>query len=101
MIDNALAFSPPASDVTVRVRRSGGGVEIAVLDRGAGVLPEDASRVFDKGYRGRNAAGLPGSGLGLYMARSIIEVHGGVLSLAPGQLGAGAEFRLWMPALVL
>ena len=101
MIDNALAFSPPASDVTVRVRRSGGGVEIAVLDCGAGVPPDDASRVFDKGYRGRNAAGLPGSGLGLYMARSIIEVHGGVLSLAAGQQGAGAEFRLWMPALVL
>lgn len=101
MIDNALAFSPPAAEVTVRVRRSGGGVEIAVLDAGAGVPPDDASRVFDKGYRGRNAAGLPGSGLGLYMARSIIEVHGGVLSLAPGQQGAGAEFRLWMPALVL
>ena len=101
MIDNALAFSPPTADVTVRVRRSGGGVEIAVLDGGAGVPSDDALRVFDKGYRGRNAAGLPGSGLGLYMARSIIEVHGGVLSLAPGQQGAGAEFRLWMPALVL
>lgn len=101
MIDNALLFSPPAAGVTLRVRRSGGGVEVAVLDGGAGVPPDDAARVFDKGYRGRNAAGLPGSGLGLYMARSIIEVHGGVLSLAAGHQGAGAEFRLWMPALVL
>lgn len=99
MIDNALAFSPPAAGVILRARRSGGGVEVAVLDGGAGVPPEDASRVFDKGYRGRNAAGLPGSGLGLYIARSITEVHGGVLSLAAGQAGAGAEFRLWMPAL--
>jgi len=101
MIDNALVFSPPSAGITLRARRSGGGVEVAVLDGGAGVPPDDASRVFDKGYRGRNAAGLPGSGLGLYMARSIIEVHGGVLSLAPGLQGAGAEFRLWMPALVL
>lgn len=101
VIDNALAFSPPTAGVTLRTRRSGGGVEVAVLDGGAGVPPEDATRVFDKGYRGRNAAGLPGSGLGLYLARSIIEVHGGVLGLAPGQAGAGAEFRLWMPARVV
>lgn len=101
LIDNALAFSPPSAGVTLRARRSGAGIELAVLDGGAGVPPEDASRVFDKGYRGRNAAGLAGSGLGLYMARSIVEVHGGVLGLAPGREGAGAEFRLWMPALGL
>lgn len=101
LIDNALAFSPPAAPVILRARRSGGGIELAVLDGGAGVPTPDAPRVFDKGYRGANAAGLPGSGLGLYMARSIVEVHGGVLSLAPGQDGAGAEFRLWMPALAL
>lgn len=101
LIDNALAFSPPSAPVILRARRSGGGVELAVLDGGAGVPPDDAARVFEKGYRGRNAAGLAGSGLGLYMARSIVEVHGGVLSLAPGQEGAGAEFRLWMPALGL
>jgi len=105
LIDNALAFSPPGSPVTLRARRSGGGVELAVLDGGDGVAPEDAERVFDKGYRGKNAAGMAGSGLGLYMARSIVEVHGGMLSLAPlpeqeqEQKRGGAEFRLWMPAL--
>lgn len=101
LVDNALAFSPPSAPVVLRARRSGGGVELTVLDGGAGVPPEDLARIFDKGYRGRNAAGLPGSGLGLYMARSILDVHGGTLSLAPGQDGAGAEFRLWMPALSL
>ena len=101
LIDNALAFSPPSAAVTLRARRSGGGIELAVLDGGAGVPPDDVTRVFDKGYRGRNAAGMAGSGLGLYMARSIVEVHGGVLGLAPGEEGAGAEFRLWMPALGL
>lgn len=115
LIDNALAFSPPGSPITLRARRSGGGVELAVLDGGEGVAPEDAERVFDKGYRGKNALGMAGSGLGLYMARSIVEVHGGMLSLAseakhnlkhdPGQergqeqKRGGAEFRLWMPAL--
>jgi signal transduction histidine kinase len=45
----------------------------------------------------RNAAGLPGSGLGLYLARSIVDVHGGMLRL--GNTRTGAEFKLWLPAL--
>ncbi|WP_229455915.1 sensor histidine kinase KdpD [Massilia sp. KIM] len=96
LVDNALAFSPPGTPVSLNARPGGGGVEIAVRDRGAGVPAQDAARIFDKGYRGSNAAGLPGSGLGLYMARSILDVHGGSLHLAP--IGEGAEFRLWLPA---
>jgi signal transduction histidine kinase len=72
------------------------GVELALRDAGPGVPPADLPRIFDKGYRGSNAAGLPGSGLGLYMARSMIEVHGGTLEyMAPPD--GGAEFRLWLP----
>jgi signal transduction histidine kinase len=96
LVDNALAFSPPGTPVGLSARLGGGGVEIAVRDRGAGVPAHDAARIFDKGYRGSNAAGLPGNGLGLYMARSILDVHGGSLHLAP--VGEGAEFRLWLPA---
>jgi len=100
LVDNALLFSPGGTPVRLGARRSGSGVEFTVGDRGGGVPPEDAARIFDKGYRGRNAAGLPGSGLGLYMARSIVDVHGGMLRLgnAVGDRG-GAEFRLWLPAL--
>ena len=55
-------------------------------------------RIFDKFYRGSNAAGLPGSGLGLYMARSVVEVHGGTLELRAAAGAGGAEFRIWLPA---
>ncbi|MGB9108797.1 MAG: ATP-binding protein, partial [Telluria sp.] len=51
----------------------------------------------DKGYRGSNADGLPGCGLGLYMARSVVEVQGGTVEHAAVP-GGGAEFRLWLPA---
>jgi len=97
MVDNALLYSPPGARVTLGARRSGNGVEFSVRDEGEGVPPEDVACIFDKGYRGRNAEGLAGSGLGLYMARSIVDVHGGMLRLAEGD--GGAEFRLWLPAL--
>ncbi|UVW28672.1 HAMP domain-containing sensor histidine kinase [Massilia sp. H6] len=97
LVDNALLFSPPTTKVALGARRSGGGVEFTVRDEGGGVPPDDVERIFDKGYRGRNAQGLPGSGLGLYLARSIVDVHGGMLRL--GAHESGAEFRLWLPAL--
>lgn len=99
LVDNALAYSAPATPVALRVRRQGGGIELAVCDQGVGVAAEDAPHIFDKGYRGINAAGVQGSGLGLYIARSIVDVHGGVLTLAPPLPTGGAEFRLWMPVL--
>ena len=97
LVDNALLFSPPGTKVGLGARRSGGGVEFTVRDEGGGVPPDDVERIFNKGYRGLNAQGLPGSGLGLYMARSIVDVHGGMLRL--GAHEGGAEFRLWLPAL--
>ena len=52
--------------------------------------------IFGKHVRGSNSAGLPGSGLGLYMARSVVEVHGGSLGVRNVGQG-GAVFRLWLP----
>jgi len=97
ILDNALRYSPPRTPLTVSGLRVAGGVELSLRDMGPGVPPADAERIFGKGIRGANAAGLPGNGLGLYMARSVVEVHGGSLGhVAPAQ--GGAEFRLWLPA---
>jgi PAS domain S-box-containing protein len=96
LIDNAIAYSPPTSPVVLQGRLAASGIELAVRDHGPGVPQDEHPRVFEKFYRGRNANGMPGSGLGLYMARSIVEVHGGVLSLVT-PAGGGAEFRIWLP----
>ncbi len=96
LVDNAIAFSPEATPILLRGRLAASGIELAVRDHGAGVPLEEQARIFDKFFRGRNAEGLPGSGLGLYMARSIVEVHGGVLNLVSPAAG-GAEFRIWLP----
>lgn len=96
LIDNAIAYSPPTSPVVLGGRLAASGMELSVRDHGPGVPRDEQPHVFDKFYRGRNAEGMPGSGLGLYMARSIVEVHGGVLSLVTPN-GGGAEFRIWLP----
>lgn len=96
LVDNAIAYSLEDTPIALCGRLAASGLELSVRDHGAGVPQGERERIFEKFYRGANAAGLPGSGLGLYMARSIVEVHGGVLNLlAP--TGGGAEFRIWLP----
>ena len=97
LLENALRFSPAGSALHVSGRQDGGGIEFALRDEGPGVPAADVARIFEKGYRGANAAGLPGKGLGLYMAQSVVEVHGGTIGVVAAA-GGGAEFRLWLPA---
>lgn len=96
LIDNALQYSPPEHPLALSAARADGGVELLVRDSGAGVPVAELETIFGKRTRGSNAVGA-GSGLGLYMARSVVEVHGGnitVQNVAP----LGAEFRIWLPA---
>jgi PAS domain S-box-containing protein len=97
LVANAIQYSPPDTVIALAGRRADVGIELIVRDHGAGVPEDETDRIFDKGYRARNAAGRPGSGLGLYMARSVVEVHGGSLS-ARNLAAGGAEFRIWLPA---
>ncbi|MES2757248.1 MAG: PAS domain-containing sensor histidine kinase [Pseudomonadota bacterium] len=95
LVDNALQYGASGA-IALSGRRIDGGVELLVRDHGDGVPPAELEHIFAKSFRGSNAGERPGSGLGLYMARSVVEVHGGTLSVrnvAP----AGAEFRIWLP----
>ncbi|MES2321281.1 MAG: ATP-binding protein [Pseudomonadota bacterium] len=96
LVDNALQYSPLDSAITLAGHQADGGIAFLVRDGGAGVPEDELLSVFEKGYRGSNAV-ENGSGLGLYMARSVIDVHGGnitVQNVAP----CGAEFKIWLPA---
>jgi signal transduction histidine kinase len=97
LLDNALKYAPAGSPVElVGAAAPEGGVELLVLDRGPGIAFDEMPRMFDKSFRGRDALAQPGSGLGLYMARSVIEVHGGTLTVRNRGAG-GAAFRIWLP----
>ena len=97
LIDNACKYSPSGCAIELVGRPAKeGGIELLVCDDGPGVLEEESAHLFDKFFRGRGVGQQTGSGLGLYMARSVVEVHGGTLTVCNRAQG-GAQFRIWLP----
>ena len=97
LIDNAVKYSPAGRPVEVRVAQSNGAVLVSVTDHGPGIKAADQRLIFEK--FGRVAAGnsKPGSGLGLYIARSIAETHGGTIAVSSAP-GRGSTFTVKLPA---
>ncbi|MDB5907042.1 MAG: uncharacterized protein JWP34_1156 [Massilia sp.] len=96
LVTNAMQYSPARAPISLSGRRADGGIVLVVRDHGEGVPPDEIEKIFAKSYRGSNAGQRPGSGLGLYMARAVVEVHGGTLSVR-NVLREGAEFDIWLP----
>lgn len=98
VVRNALSFSPSGSRVSVRVFHVEGCVEVAVRDRGPGIPMAEREMVFDPFVRGRvNRGSRGGHGLGLFIARRVIDAHGG--SIWAESAPTGASFRIRLPAL--
>ena len=97
LIENAVKWSPEGAEVCVTAYVDGG-VRIDVKDEGPGIPPEHHKLIFEKFGRA-NVGGVakPGTGLGLFIARSIAEAHGGSLDVR-SDTGAGATFTLQLPA---
>jgi two-component system phosphate regulon sensor histidine kinase PhoR len=96
LLDNAIKFSPHGVDVSVTWEKAGGGVEIAVIDRGSGIAPEELPRIFERFYKSDRARNSSGTGLGLAIARHIMAAHGGDLSVE-SVYGEGATFTAKLP----
>jgi two-component system sensor histidine kinase KdpD len=77
IIDNALKYSEPGSDIIISVRNTDKNIEVAVADKGQQIPDEDLGRIFDKFYRLNSPLQVSGSGLGLAICRGIMEAHGG------------------------
>jgi signal transduction histidine kinase len=97
LIDNAVKYSPSGCEVRVLATADDGHIRVDVEDDGPGIPTEDQSLIFEK--FGRSTAGgsaKPGTGLGLFIARSIVEAHGGSLDVESSS-DAGSTFRLALP----
>ena len=112
LVENAIKYTPEGGRITLGARGAGDeGVAITVTDDGVGILAEDMPLVFEKFFRGRPAASAdggsasatddyaeaPGVGLGLYLARSIVEQLGGRVEVADAKPG-GTTFTIYLPA---
>ena len=97
LFSNALKYGAGDAPVEVSVDRSDRQVMIGVRDSGPGIADKDQERIFDRFTRLPHADGTPGSGLGLFIARSLVEAQGGTITVSSSE-GAGATFWVALPA---
>ena len=98
LIDNALSHSPDGGAIRIPVAANGVSVRVTVSDSGPGIAPEHLPRVFDRFYQAGNAhRGTAHSGLGLAIAKRIVELHGARLEVE-STLGHGTAFSFQLPA---
>jgi signal transduction histidine kinase len=95
LIDNALRYAPAGSLVEIDASARAGTARVTVADHGPGVPPDERTRVFERFHRSPGAAGA-GAGLGLAIARTIVDAHGGRISVAETP-GGGATFVVELP----
>jgi signal transduction histidine kinase len=96
LVDNAVKFSPPCSEVRLSATATPGWVEIAVADQGPGIPEADRARAAERFFRGESARNTPGSGLGLALVQAVAHLHSGSLRLADAAPGLVAILALPM-----
>ena len=97
---NALQYTPEDGNVTISAARKNGTVQVTVRDMGAGIAPEHLSHLFDRFYRvdkSRSRAAGGGSGIGLTIAKYLVEAHGGEICVESEGKGKGSAFMFTLP----
>jgi two-component system, OmpR family, heavy metal sensor histidine kinase CusS len=96
LMENALRFTPKGGLIRMSLRHSDAGSEISVRDSGSGIAPEHLPRVFDRFYRGDPSRSSGGTGLGLALVKSIVDLHGGSVAIESA-VGRGTTVTVIFP----
>ena len=98
LVDNGIKYTRPGGQVTISVRHEGEWATVRVADTGIGLSPEEQAQIFQRFYRADEGRGLGqgGAGLGLCIAQSIAEAHGGSIQVE-GRPGQGSTFTVFLP----
>jgi two-component system, OmpR family, phosphate regulon sensor histidine kinase PhoR len=97
LLSNASKYAPHATAISVTAEQQGGEVRVAVTDRGPGIPADQLAGLFERYYRMRRDAAEPGIGLGLAIAKGIVEAHGGRIGI-DSAIGKGTTVWFTMPA---
>ena len=95
MLENSVKYSPPHSVIRVSAAQNEMYTKISVSDSGIGIMEGEEGRIFQRFYRGKRTDGQPGFGLGLYLAREIVLLHGGFLKARRNT--PGLEISMFLP----
>jgi signal transduction histidine kinase len=98
LLDNAYHYTPAGGHIVVSARQVEDQVAISVRDTGIGINPESLEKIFDRFYRSDEAVvqQIPGTGLGLAIVQSLVEMHGGQITVS-SQVGEGSTFTVYLP----
>ncbi len=99
LLTNAINHSPRGTKVEIIMETQGGYQSVKVIDQGAGIQPSEMPHLFERFYQGQSDRQASGSGLGLYLARQIVEAHGGTIG-AENRSPQGAIFGFRLPAII-
>ena len=96
LLDNAIKFSPDSSGIELLLRKRPGGVLFTITDHGSGIPSEAQTHIFDKFYQGDTSHTVQGNGLGLTIAKKIIELHKGNIQIKKSDI-SGTIFEVMLP----
>jgi signal transduction histidine kinase len=99
LVSNAIKYSPIGGPIDILVTQEGQNIVVQVADRGAGLSPEDISRLFGRFQRlsAKPTAGETSTGLGLSIVKRIVDLHAGQITVDSAGPGKGATFRMMLP----
>jgi len=96
LLSNAVKYSSMGRAIEVGAEQDGGAVLVSVRDHGIGIPAKDIDQVFERYYRGSNVSGIVGTGVGLYLAKMVVEAHGGEIAVESHE-GEGSKFTVSLP----
>jgi two-component system, OmpR family, sensor kinase len=96
VLSNAIKYSPDGGIIVVDAASAGDEVVVAVADHGIGIPVSDLERLFERYHRGGNVSGIVGTGVGLYLVKMVVDMHGGAVTVESKE-GEGARFTIRLP----